>query len=87
MTLAAVFLHRTVVGSPLNIALLVSLSLNAFVQICYDICAEELPAFQYFGTQYSWEVRSVSSFPPPPSCSANLSKSIALVRKSNIGII
>ena len=28
-------------------------------QICYDICADELPAYEYFGTQYSNEVRSI----------------------------
>jgi len=35
------------------------------IQICYSICAEELPDFEYFGTQYSFEVRSIIPGVPP----------------------
>ena len=29
-------------------------------QICHDICEEEMPGFEYFGTQWSVEVRAPS---------------------------
>jgi len=36
-----------------------SLSTRTSPQICYDICAEALPEFEYFGTQYFNEVRLI----------------------------
>lgn len=34
-------------------------------QICYGICAIELPDFEYFGTQYSIEVRPTMAVSSP----------------------
>ncbi len=40
-----------------------SRSLSMLSQICYAICADELPGYAYFGTQYSNEVRSMMARP------------------------
>jgi len=39
--------------------------LHASMQICYEICTDELPGFEYFGTQYSFEVQSFMPIAPP----------------------
>ena len=46
-----------------NTAFFVPFALHASLQICYDLCADALPGFGYFGTQYSNEVRSISLYP------------------------
>jgi len=39
-------------------------------QICFGLCQDEMPAFVWFGTQYNFEVRTLShpaTLPAPPS--------------------
>jgi len=47
----------------IDVTLLSSLSVDVSLQICFGVCAEELPGYKYFGTQYSFEVSSVIRLP------------------------
>jgi len=41
----------------------VGLVLSTRLQICYGLCAGAMPGFEYFGTQYTFEVRSILPAP------------------------
>jgi len=47
-------------GALCNLTLTSLSHTNSMLQLCYDICADELPGYRYFGTQYSYEVRRVA---------------------------